>query len=162
MQRSLALRKNTLIPWLLLSLSGWLMAADAKPNLSGAWKLNVGKSDFGPLPGPTSRTLKIDHEDPSLKIAVTEVKQQGEVSYQASYTTDGKENVNTNRGNTFRSKLKWDGDVLVIETKGTFAGGEVTARDKWTLSDGGKTLTIERHLASEMGEVDQKLLLEKE
>ena len=34
----------------------------AKPNFSGTWTLNVSKSDFGMLPGPTSRTDVIEHD----------------------------------------------------------------------------------------------------
>jgi hypothetical protein len=39
----------------------WAMRA--KPNFSGTWKLNTGKSDFGAMPAPDTRTGKITHED---------------------------------------------------------------------------------------------------
>ena len=42
--------------------------AQANPNFSGEWKLNTSKSDFGPLPGPSTRTDKIAHVHPDLKI----------------------------------------------------------------------------------------------
>jgi hypothetical protein len=35
-------------------------------------------------------------------------------------------------------------------------------KDKWTLSPDGKALTINRHFASSMGELDQKIVLEKQ
>jgi hypothetical protein len=35
-------------------------------------------------------------------------------------------------------------------------------RGKWTLSADGKTLTIESHFSSSMGEGDQKQVLEKQ
>ncbi|MCL5743643.1 MAG: hypothetical protein M1541_06915, partial [Acidobacteria bacterium] len=51
----------------LLAVAACLLAArvEAKPNLSGTWKLNVTKSDFGPLPAPSARTDKIEHSDPN-------------------------------------------------------------------------------------------------
>ena len=65
-------------------------------------------------------------------------------------------------GNEFKSTLTWDGDNLVIDTKGSFNGNDFTAKDSWTLSEDGKTMTVERHLASAMGEADQKILFEKQ
>jgi hypothetical protein len=61
-----------------------------------------------------------------------------------------------------RSVLKWDADTLTIDSKGKFGDAEVTIQDKWSLSEDGKTLTIQRHVASPMGEGDLKLIMEKE
>jgi len=84
------------------------------------------------------------------------------MNYEVAYTTDGKESTNTVNGNEFKSTVKWDGDELTIDTKGSFNGNDFTARDRWTLSGDGKSLTVERHLSSEMGEADQKILFEKQ
>jgi hypothetical protein len=35
-------------------------------------------------------------------------------------------------------------------------------KDKWTVSADGKVLTIARHFSSQMGELDQKLVLDKQ
>jgi hypothetical protein len=151
------------MPMLIALLVFGLAALGAdKPNFSGEWKLNAGKSDFGPLPTPTSRTDKIDHKDPTLKVSTTQVGQQGEIKFDFAYTTDGKECTNTVRGNPVKSTVKWDGDVLNIDSKGTFNQNEVLFKDKWTLSEDGKILSINRHLASQMGELDQKIILEKQ
>jgi len=136
--------------------------AQAKPNFSGAWKMNAAKSDFGPMPAPDSRIDKISHEDPSLKDNVTQSGQQGEMTSDLSYSTDGKETTNTIRGNEFKSTAKWDGDELVINNKGSFNGQDVTLTDRWSLAADGKTITIMRHAISPMGEMDQKILLEKQ
>ncbi len=156
-------RTNPVITFLLFALAAlWATApAQAKPNFSGEWKLNVSKSEFGPLPAPISRTDKIKHEDPALKITTTQANQQGEGTFELNYTTDGKESVNEIRGNTMKSTSKWDGDTLVIDTKANFGGNDLTLSDKWSLSGDGKVLTINRHIASPMGEVDQKVVLEK-
>src|SRR5438105_5674927 len=92
-------------------------AAQAKPNFSGEWKLNASKSEFGPMPAPTSRTDKIAHADPALKITTTQSGQNGDVTYDLKYATDGSETTNELRGNAMKSTSKWDGDTLLITTK---------------------------------------------
>jgi hypothetical protein len=139
-----------------------VLPALAKANFSGDWKLNIPKSEFGQMPAPNSMTQKVTHEDPKLKVAVKSSSERGDFEYEANYTTDGKECTNEIRGNPMKSVLKWDGDSLVIESKGKFGDNEFTMRGKWTLSADGKTLTIESHFSSAMGEGDQKQVLEKQ
>ncbi|HUE24999.1 MAG TPA: hypothetical protein VMQ86_25160 [Bryobacteraceae bacterium] len=147
----------------LLTLAVGLVQAQAKTDFSGTWKLNAGKSDFGPMPPPDIMTEKIAHQDPSLKASVaTTGGMQGDMTYDVVYSTDGKECVNHVGENEFKSTLHWDGDELVVETKGTFSGNEFTSKDRWTLSTDGKTLSIARHLSSAMGEADMKTVFEKQ
>jgi hypothetical protein len=136
--------------------------AQSKTNFSGTWKLNTTKSDFGMIPGPTSRTDVIDHKDPSLKVSVTAEGAQGKQQYTVNYTTDGKECVNSLPGREMKSTLSWQGNNLVVDTKLKFQSNDVTVKSTWTLSDDGKTLTQNAHLASAMGETDQKLVFEKQ
>jgi len=147
---------------MLLTLAVGLIQAQAKPNLSGTWVLNVSKSDFGPMPAPDSETHKITHADPDLKVNVAQKGQMGDLNYDAAYSTDGKESTNNVAGNEFKSTAKWDGDDLTIDTKGSFNGTDFTAKDRWTLSADGKTLTVTRHINSAMGDMDMKMLFEKQ
>jgi hypothetical protein len=147
---------------MLLTLAVGLIQAQAKPNLSGTWVLNVSKSDFGPLPAPDSETHKITHADPDLKVNVAQKGQMGDVSYDEAFNTDGKEMTNNVAGNEFKSTAKWDGDDLTVDTKGSFNGTDFTAKDRWTVSADGKTLTVTRHIISAMGEMDMKELFEKQ
>jgi hypothetical protein len=135
--------------------------AVAKPNFTGDWKLNAAKSSFGEFPAPSSLTMKIGHEDPNLKVATTMAGDFGEFSWEAAYTTDGKECTNTMRDSESKSVLKWEGDNLLINTKGSFGGNDMTISDKWNLSEDGKTLMIERKFSSSQGEMVQKLAMEK-
>jgi hypothetical protein len=147
----------------LLTLALGLLQAQAKSDFSGTWKANIGKSDFGPAPPPDSITMKVAHEDPSLKTNIAQVGGgQGDMTYDMIYTTDGKECVNHPGGNEFKSTLKWDGDGLVVDTKGSFDGNDFTAQDHWTLADGGKTMTVQRHIATGGGDFDMKLVFEKQ
>ena len=138
------------------------LPAEAQPNFTGKWKLDVSKSDFGPMPPPTSQLDSIDHKGSDLKVSVQQSGQMGDVEWTATYTTDGKECANEIRGNPMKSTVTWDGDTLVFDTKGSFQGNEVTLRDRWTISPDGKTRTIQRHASSSMGEADWKLVFEKQ
>ena len=139
-------------------------AQESKPNFSGEWKMNLEKSDFGQLPGPKSRTDKINHKEPDLKINRTTVTQADQTfASEWNCTTDGKECSNEIPGGVvLKSTAKWDGEALAVDSKGTFGQGEVQIKDRWTLSKDGKTLTIARHLISEMGEADQTFILDKQ
>jgi len=139
------------------------MPALAKTNFSGDWKLNVSQSSFGQMPAPNSMTQKITHEDPKLTVAIKQSSDMGDFDIQASYTTDGKECTNPGfGGNPMKSIVKWDGDTLMIETKGQFGDNEFTMSDKWVLSADGKMLTITRTFKSAMGEGQQKMVFDKQ
>src|ERR1700675_5011296 len=71
-------------------------------NLSGEWKLNFAKSDYGKFPAPSSMTRKIAHNDPKLILTTTQKGPQGEVTSKLVYTTDGKESVNQAAGGEAR------------------------------------------------------------
>lgn len=157
-------RKNRLSGFLLFGAMALAatVQANAKPNFSGEWKLNASKSEFGPMPAPASRTDKIKHEDPSLKINTSSSGPQGDVNFDLSYTTDGTETTNQIRGNPTKSTAKWDGDALVIVTKAKFQDNDITLNDRWTLSEDGKTLTIQRKITAPQGEFEQKTVMDKQ
>jgi hypothetical protein len=141
----------------------WLsVAAQAKPNFTGEWKLNSSKSDFGPFPAPSAMTQKQTHDEPALKVQTTMVTDNGEFSWDSTYKTDDSETINRFGPNEMKSKAVWQNDTLTITTKGQFGANEITMEDKWDLSEDGKTITIRRHMASSQGELDQKLILEKQ
>jgi hypothetical protein len=163
--RSNIMRRTDWRPAFLLFAMGAVVAAGqayAKPNFSGEWKMNASKSEFGPMPAPSSRTDKIAHADPDLKVTSTAATPQGDMTLDLKYTTDGKESTNEIRGNPMKSAASWDGDALVIKTKASFQGNDVTLADRWTLSEDGKTLTVSRHITAPQGEFDQKTVFEKQ
>jgi hypothetical protein len=157
-------RANLYAGFGLYVLAGLLVSgqAQAKPNFTGEWKLDTSKSDFGPMPAPSKRTDKIVHADPNLKVTTTQSGQNGEVTVELKYMTDGSETTNELRGAPMKSTSKWDGDTLAITTKASFQGTEITLADKWDVSGDGKTLTVSRHIISPQGELDQKLVFEKQ
>jgi len=138
------------------------VSAQQTPDFSGTWKLHVDKSDFGILPGPTSRTDVIVHKDPALSISFSAEGAQGKQEGKLTYTTDGKEAVNKMGEREMKSTLKWAGSSLVLSSKFVFNGTDATGEGNWTLSPDGKTLTINQHYASSLGEADQKIVFEKQ
>jgi hypothetical protein len=152
-----------IFPLAILTLALGLVQAQAKSDFSGTWKANAAKSDFGPMPPPDSMTQKIVHADPSLKVNVAQTGGGGDMTYDMVYTTDGKECVNHMGGdNEIRTSLKWEGDDLVGDSKGSYEGNDFTAKDRWTLSDGGKTMTLQRHISAGGTDFDMKLVFDKQ
>jgi len=141
-------------------------AASAKPNFSGDWKLNVGKSDFGPAPAPDKSTRKIEHNDPSIKWTQVQSGAQGETKSEISYTTDGKETINKSPRGDSKGSAKWEGDTLIIDSKRELQlqgqAIEITQHEVWTLSADGKTLTVNNKLGTPQGDFELKSVFEKQ
>jgi hypothetical protein len=134
----------------------------ASQNLSGEWKLNFAKSNYGKFPAPSSMTRKITHNDPKLILSTTQKGAQGEVTSHLAYTTDGKESVNQIAGGESKGIAQWIGDKLMIESSRDFQGMTLKQKDIWTLSDDGKTLTIDSHVSIPNGEFDIKQVFDRQ
>jgi len=136
--------------------------AQSQTDFSGNWKLNVGKSEYGMLPPPESRTDKIEQSKDGISDSVSAVNQQGKTEYVLKFTTDGKETATKAGGRDVKVTASWDGPALVVTTKLDFQGQEVVAKAKWTLCDDKSSMTQTVHLTSPMGEMDQKVVFEKQ
>lgn len=141
---------------------GLVGAAQAKPNFTGDWKLNPDKSDFGPMPPPSSMSAKIDHADPDLKVSTQQSGAQGDMSFDAKYTTDGKESTNSMGPIEAKSTVNWEGNDLAINTKVDANGMQLAIKGKWAMSEDGKTMTQTAHFTSPQGEFDMKLVFDKQ
>jgi hypothetical protein len=139
-------------------------AGQGVPNLTGTWVVAVEKSDFGPMPAPTSRTDVIDHQEPTLTIKRTIVNPAPAPSatVDLKYGVDGKSYTNTTPQGDVVSTLKWDGKVLVITSTISTPNGDAEIVDRLTLSDDGKTLTQNRAIAVQGQEIKQTVVLIKQ
>jgi hypothetical protein len=137
-----------------------LVAAD-KPDFSGNWKLNVDKSDFGPMPKPEKADYTIVHKDPEMNVKSVAVGSMGEMTNEVKILTDGTEFTNTVRGQEVKGTAKWDGKTLVVTQKLEIQGTAITFVQKWTLSDDGKSIVQEVNISTPQGEVAQKAVLDK-
>jgi len=132
--------------------------AQAATNFTGVWKLNLAKSELGPVPPPEVATRTINHNDPVLQISSYQKGAAGEATTELKYTTDGKPADNK----TSKGTAKWDGDKLVVDSVRDFQGAELKLHDVWALSADGKTLTVNSHLAVPQGEFDIIWIFDKQ
>jgi hypothetical protein len=113
------------------------------PNLTGAWKANLQKSKtIGP--GPKEMRMKIAHAEPILDVEMFITTQDGaqhRVPFRTS--TTGEEAIHSVLGQTWRSRLRWIGQELLIESWVKHANREFHFRDFWSLSADGQALTME-------------------
>jgi len=138
-------------------------APPSKPNFSGTWKLDVEKSEFGPMPPPTSMTREIKHAEPNLQIKTTTVSQQGELTLELKYTTDGKETTNATRLGDIKGTAQWEADAIVVRyTVVNPQAGEMKFEDRWTLSPSGKVTTVVSKISGAFGETERKLYFDKQ
>ena len=134
------------------------------PNLSGTWKLNISKSDFGAIPGPASQTDTIDDSEPSVKIAEDQKGgMMGDLNITTAISTDGKETTSKGMGDAeVKSTAHWEGGTLVVNSKTSFQGSDITIKDSYSLSSDGKTLTEKTHVESGMGNFDSTSVYDKQ
>jgi hypothetical protein len=156
--------KKTLIP--LAAATVFLLscgaAKAAEPNLSGEWKLNLAKSDYGKFPTPISVTRKIDHTGSKLVFSTTQKGTQGDVTSKLAYTTDGSESVNEVGGGQSKGTAQWVGGMLIVESSREFQGATLKQKEIWRLSPDGKVLTIDSHVSIPNGEFDVKQVFDKQ
>jgi hypothetical protein len=141
--------------------AGMAMAAD-NPNFSGDWKMDADKSQFGPIPAPTTMTCKIDHKDPDLTIVQSQTGAQGDQVLNFKYSTDGKETTNSLMGNDVKSKAGWEGKTLVVNSSLDAGGAAVKLVSKYSLSADGKTLTQVLNISAPQGDFEMTYVLAKQ
>lgn len=147
---------------LALAIAAVTMTAADKPDFSGDWTMNTAKSEFGPLPPPTSITRKVTHAEPSLSIVEEQQSALGDQKTTRSYTTDGKEVTFEANGADVKSSAVWDGDAIVIVSTAATPGGELQFKDRMTLSADGKVMTSQVHITSSLGEVDLTVVFDRQ
>jgi hypothetical protein len=152
---------------LLTSFAVHTAVGQAKPNFAGTWKLNVEKSDpaggmgggggggGGAAPGPLTIT----------QTATELVTEQtfGEQVRKATYYLDGRESTNPGmRGGESKSKARWDGNSLIIETTMMMGENAMTTKTVRTLSEDGKTMTTVTTRPGPSGETTRKAVFDKQ
>ena len=145
----------------LLAVCGLAAAwSQRQPNFSGEWKTNRPKSEFGPLPA-NDLIWTIAHADPKLKLSVTYSGDGGDRTVDMNYLTDGVQTVNKPGALTIRSVGQWEGSELTIESQYDTERGAVTVRERWSLSEDGRTLTMQRAMSGPQANWTQKLVYDK-
>ena len=140
--------------------------AQSKPDFSGTWTLDAAKSDPAPQGrgggggmGAGSVTIK----QTGTELAVTSEGRQGPQTM--TYKLDGSESSNEVMGRggaqTVKSKAKWDGATLVIDTTRDFQGMSITTHEVRRLDSSGKEMVVETTAQTPQGEQKRKVVYTK-
>lgn len=152
---------------LLTGLAAHTAVGQGTPNFGGTWKLNVEKSDpAGGMGGGgggggagMAAPLTITQTGTEL---VTE-QTFGDQVRKATYYLDGRESTNPGmRGGESKSKARWDGNALVIETTSMMGDNAVTIKVVRTLSEDGKMMTVVTTRPGPNGETTRKTVYDKQ
>src|SRR6266702_3365213 len=113
------------------------------PNFSGIWKANLERSKLlGPMPKALLATIK--HSEPELSVEMLITKpDDSEERLLFKGLTSGEEMVNSVHGVEVRSRSRWIGTELLIESWMKLGERQGNFCDYWSLSSDGRTLTME-------------------
>ena len=131
------------LPILLAGLTLVLVSvpALAHPSLNGTWALIPTRSNFAGEPVLQTGTVQINERQHHMYISRSFNYDGESGGFDFNFTTDGQENSTIHKGQTFKSKAGWDGNVLKVKTT---RDGLATV-EKYTLApDGTLVLTVER------------------
>jgi hypothetical protein len=137
--------------------------AQSKPDFTGTWTVDPAKSD--PVPagrGAASGTLTIKQTGQEV-LFVNEGRQGPQL---LMYRLDGSESTNqvVGRGGTtpLKSKAKWDGSSLVVETTRELNGISIATKEVRRLSNAGKEMEVETTIQTPQGEQKRKTIFTKD
>jgi hypothetical protein len=149
--------KRLLTVGALTVLSALVVAAQAKPDFSGTWKMNAAKSKFE-RGGPDGIVIKFEQKEAGLSEVLTLTGGNGERSVEGKYSADGKESDVQMGPEGAKGSIKWEGETLVIAWK----SGERSFTRKCKLSADGKTMTLEVVQIGENGTVTDLVVFDKQ
>ena len=138
---------------LLLAATLLLSADPARTDFSGRWRMDKDKSDFGKFKKPDIVVRVIEQRDPDMNVHLVQTTGERTTTVDAVYKTDGTASTNVVNGRDATSKSFWDGPDLVIRTNmKTSKNEDEVIEDRYSLGDGGATLTMTSHVITDKGE----------
>jgi hypothetical protein len=139
-------------------------AQAAHPDYSGTYVLDPAQSDGQMV--PQKMTLKIAQTPAGLTVDRTQTNQMGESTSQMKYALDGSASKNTlNMGGNsvdVSTVVTWEGASPVLTSAMKFGENDAQSIEKWSLTDEGKKLQIERKVTAGGQEFANKLVLVKQ
>ena len=129
-------------------------------DFSGLWALNEDRSDFGRMGAAFAPSrLEIRQGAGAIDLKSTRLSEYADDVVTVDHLTLDGAPANSKFMNSPRvttAHLAEGGSQVVVESVVTFAlvapGSKVTTRDVWRLTDGGRTLSIQRHINSPRGD----------
>jgi hypothetical protein len=115
--------------------------ANSRPDFSGVWKMNCEKSVVrGAVPKQV--LIRIEHREPALVQQVLFTSASGVEQLQNFVCEVGVEVSNSIGGVPARTRARWEGTELVIESWMKTLDRELYFKDHWSMSNDGETLTM--------------------
>src|SRR5260370_39815258 len=110
-------------------------------SLNGTWVLEPTKSDFGGQPALQTGTVTINDREHNITVSRNFNYDGANETFSYSFSTDGRENSTIHQGKAFKSKAKWDDNVLKVTT----TQNDVTVVERYSLEpDGSMNIMVER------------------
>jgi mannan endo-1,4-beta-mannosidase len=146
-----------------------LHAEPPKTDFSGLWVLDEDRSDFGRMgAGMAPARLEVAQQGNELVVKTTRVVEYGDDQVtEEKLALDGTPSNSTfmNSPRVSTAHLSPAGDQIVVDSVVTVTWGppgtKFTSTDTWSLRDGGKTLSIQRHALSSRGEQNTSMIFTK-
>ena len=92
------------------------LSARGHHELNGTWKLIPTRGDFAGQPVTETGSVTINDREHNITVSRNFTYDGANRTNSYQFTTDGRENSSIRNGKTFKSKAKWEGDVLVVTT----------------------------------------------
>ena len=116
-------------------------SAQLNPDFSGERRLNLEASALSPaMSRVQSGKLRIEHDEPSVRVHLTLVVDDKPFETVVERTTDGREVSSVRQGRQTISTAKWDGDVLVFTSRSQGPDCEGILSVRYELLDGGRRI----------------------
>ncbi len=132
-----------------------------KPDFSGTWKFNSKKSVLQ-IPLPDATEFVIDHREPVFRLSRTLVVRGVSNTLELTLTTDGKETEGEQGELHFRSRLFWDRETLVFESRVERNAETGLNVVRYRLNAAGDSLVAEERLRSKGLNYDNTWVLDKQ
>jgi hypothetical protein len=110
-------------------------------SLNGTWSLVPTRSTFDGEPAIQTGSVTINDREHNITVTRSFSYDGANESFAYSFSTDGRENSSIHQGKAFKSKAKWEGDVLRVTT----TDNGTTTVERFSLApDGALMLVVER------------------
>ncbi|MBY0503953.1 MAG: hypothetical protein K2X03_08580 [Bryobacteraceae bacterium] len=140
-------------------------AASGPVSMSGTWKMNVAKSNFGTMPEdfrPTAITRVVKQEGNLLSVETDQTAGGNASKSTASFKLDGSESVNTIMGAEVKSVAKVNGGVIEVFTRRPFGDMLLEITEKNSLDANGQMIVDTMVGGTPMGVITMKYVFEKQ
>ncbi len=142
--------------------TGTAAAAGEKPDFSGTWVFNAQKSRLQVPAGLESAVFTIDHKEPVFRFSRVFVVGGKEDSLSYELTTDNREKVEKLSDRTVTSRLRWDGDALVLQNRIVLLDGrEATNTVRYRLLNDGRMFVAEEEFRGPLRKHDNLWVVDR-